>query len=491
MKLFLVFPHHLFEDIEPLKSVDEVWLIEEYLFFKQYKFHKQKIALHRYTMKAYEAKMKAAGLNVKYVDAPQEVSDIRILIPHLASEGVIHISYYDPVDNWLKKRIVDSAATTDLVTHCLPTPLFINTFEELQIYGKTKKRYFQTDFYTYQRKSRHILLDKDNNPLGGQWTYDTDNRKKYPTQKIAPQQPKTEITDFHKEAWDYTEKYFCENNGILDTTIAYPHDTHSAKLWLKDFLNNRFKEFGTYEDAIVDGENILHHSVLTPMLNIGLITPGFVLQESINYALSKDIPINSLEGFVRQILGWREFIRWIYEVEGTQQRTTNFWGFKRKIPSSFYDGTTGIKPIDSTLKKLLKTGYNHHIERLMVLSNFMLLCEFDPDEVYRWFMEMYIDSYDWVMVPNIYGMGQFSDGGLMCTKPYISGSNYLFKMSDYPKGETWATQWDALFWRFMDVHRHFFLRNPRLGMLIKTYDKWEDSKKMHIHKVAQDFLDQL
>ncbi|HNA18238.1 MAG TPA: FAD-binding domain-containing protein, partial [Ferruginibacter sp.] len=160
-------------------------------------------------------------------------------------------------------------------------------------------------------------------------------------------------------------------------------------------------------------------------------------------------------------------------------------------PSGFYTGATGIKPVDETIGKLLKSAYNHHIERLMILSNFMLLCEFDPDEVYRWFMEMYIDAYDWVMVPNVYGMGQFADGGLMCTKPYISGSNYILKMSDYKKGEAWAGIWDALFWRFLHVHRHFFLQNPRLRMLIRTFDNWEDSKKRLILDKAAAFLAQL
>ena len=162
----------------------------------------------------------------------------------------------------------------------------------------------------------------------------------------------------------------------------------------------------------------------------------------------------------------------------------------KKIPPSFYDGTTGITPLDDTIKKVLKTGYCHHIERLMVLGNFMMLCEFDPDEVYRWFMELFIDAYDWVMVPNIYGMSQFSDGGLFATKPYISGSNYLMKMSDYKKGE-WQAIWDGLFWRFMDVHREFFLKNPRLGMLVRTFDKMNPEKKEQHLKNAEAFLSSL
>jgi deoxyribodipyrimidine photolyase-related protein len=180
----------------------------------------------------------------------------------------------------------------------------------------------------------------------------------------------------------------------------------------------------------------------------------------------------------------------MYECTGVEARTKNFWGFDRKIPKSFYDGTTGIVPVDMAIKKVLKTGYCHHIERLMVLGNFMLLCEFDPDEVYRWFMELFIDAYDWVMVPNVYSMSQFADGGLMATKPYISGSNYLRKMGDYPKGD-WQEIWDGLFWRFMHVHRDFFTGNPRLGMLVGSLDRMSSEKRnQHIQK-AESYLNSL
>ncbi|NJM54253.1 MAG: cryptochrome/photolyase family protein, partial [Blastocatellia bacterium] len=185
-----------------------------------------------------------------------------------------------------------------------------------------------------------------------------------------------------------------------------------------------------------------------------------------------------------------EFIRGVYEVAGSRERTMNFWRFSRKIPESFWNGKTGILPIDIVVKKVLETGYCHHIERLMVLGNFMLLCEFDPDEVYRWFMELFIDAYDWVMVTNVYGMSQFADGGLMATKPYISGSNYLMKMSDFPKGD-WQTVWDGLFWRFMDTHRDFFLKNPRLGMLVRTFDKMTNEKRFSHIETAEKYLESL
>jgi deoxyribodipyrimidine photolyase-related protein len=259
---------------------------------------------------------------------------------------------------------------------------------------------------------------------------------------------------------------------------------------LDEFLKSRFEKFGIYEDAIVTKETVLNHSVLSPMLNIGLLTPHKIIDKALEIGKDKNIPLNSMEGFIRQVMGWREFIKIVYEREGTKQRSTNYWKFTRKIPPCFWNGTTGISPIDNTIQKILKTGYCHHIERLMVLGNFMLLCEFDPDEVYRWFMEMFIDAYDWVMVPNVYGMTQFADGGLMTTKPYISGSNYLMKMSDYEKGE-WQAIWDGLFWRFMHEHRNFFLKNPRLGMLVGTYDKMIPEKQLAHLKQANNFLKKL
>jgi len=245
----------------------------------------------------------------------------------------------------------------------------------------------------------------------------------------------------------------------------------------------------------------LHHSLLSPLLNIGLLQPNEITTAALDAAKKKEIPLNSLEGFIRQVTGWREFIRAVYEREGGQQRTRNYWGFKRKIPASFWNGTTGIIPIDHLIRQLQKHAYTHHIERLMVLGNFMLLCEFDPDEVYQWFMEWYIDSYDWVMVPNVYGMTQFADGGIMTTKPYISGSNYLLKMGNWEKGEplsigndmqaNWSEIWDGLFWRFMDKQRKFFSSNPRLGMLLKTLDKMNAAKKERLFAIANGYLDKL
>lgn len=481
----LIFPHQLFKDSKILEETGTYFLIEEYLFFKQYKFHKQKISFHRATMKYYERYLKDKNKTITYIESKNSNSDVRVLISKLKEEGYKDFKITTPTDNWLEKHIVSATKDTNVTWY--ENPLFINTKADLEDFFKpNKKKFFQTSFYKQQRKARNILM-VSGEPQGGKWTYDTENRKKYPKGKTPPSISFPDKSTYHKEAETYVETNFSNHYGELTSYAFYPIDHKTAEDWFDQFLEYRFHEFGVYEDAIVKTESILNHSILSPLLNCGLLNPNHVIEKAIEYANKNNVPINSTEGFVRQILGWREFIRGVYEVKGTEERTKNFWNFKRQIPNSFYDGTTGIEPIDDTIKKVMRTGYAHHIERLMILGNFMVLCEFDPDAVYKWFMELFIDAYDWVMVPNVYGMSLYADGGLMSTKPYISSSNYIMKMSDYKKSD-WQETWDGLFWTFMDKHRNFFLSNPRLGMLIRNFDKMDKSKQENHFNNASNFF---
>lgn len=487
----LLLPHQLFDRHEILHPERDIYLVEEHLFFHEFRFHKQKLAFHRASMKSFEQRLKVNGYRVHYINAHQPESDIRKLIPMLSKNGVNQIQYINPTDQWLEKRIRTSLDTSGIDYVEYENPLFINTRQELKEFFKPeKKQFFQTSFYQKQRQKRGILLNVDGTPFGGKWSFDADNRKKYPKNRTPPSVQFPDEDDFWKGAIEYVHLYFPNNPGTLTSSPLYAYTPEASEEWFNEFLHSRFYGFGDFEDAIVKDERILHHGVLTPMLNVGLLAPEHLLTKSIQFGLDSGISINSVEGFVRQIMGWREFIRGMYEVKGTYSRNQNFWGFERSIPDSFYTGTTGIPPIDITIKKVLKTGYCHHIERLMVLGNFMVLCEFHPNEVYRWFMEMFIDAYDWVMVPNVYGMSQFADGGTFATKPYISGSNYLLKMSDYPKGD-WQNIWDGLFWRFLHIHRDFFLKNHRLSMLVKSFDRMEPDKQQAHLTAAQHFLDQL
>lgn len=484
----IIFPHQLFAQSPLELSKYPTYMVEEWLFFKQYSFHQQKVAFHRASMRFYAQHLQDQQFDIHYISAQDPRSDIRKLVADLASAGVQRIECIEMTDNWLEKRIRQATQQYHLELQVYSSPLFLNTSQDLADFFKPqKKKFFQTKFYIAERKKRNILVDDDLKPLGGKWSFDAENRKKYPRKKVPPYVQFPDNNPHYEEAKAYTQQHFGNHLGSLSVSPLYPSNFADAEAWLQAFLEQRLAEFGTYEDAIVQDEHILHHSVLTPMLNVGLLTPQQIIDQTLAFAQNHQVPLNSLEGFIRQIIGWREFIRGVYQSKGSEERIKNYWGFTRKIPASFYDGTTGIAPVDITIKKVLKTGYCHHIERLMVLGNFMVLCEFDPDEVYRWFMELFIDAYDWVMVPNIYGMSQFADGGLMSTKPYISGSNYLMKMSNYKKGE-WQATWDALFWRFMHVHRSFFEKNPRLGMLVKSFDKMDSAKQQTLLDTAEEFL---
>jgi deoxyribodipyrimidine photolyase-related protein len=203
---------------------------------------------------------------------------------------------------------------------------------------------------------------------------------------------------------------------------------------------------------------------------------------------AQPVTIASLEGFLRQLIGWREFVHGIDRVHGQREASSNFWDHQRRLAPCWNDGSTGLPPLDAAIGRLNRLGYNHHIERLMVISNLMLLCEIHPGEVHRWFMESYLDSYEWVMGPNVYGMGQMSDGGLFATKPYICGSNYILKMGDFKRGP-WCVIWDGLYWRFIDRHREFFQANPRLSMMVRLLDRMDPVRRQDVFAAAEAFLE--
>ena len=488
-EIIIILPNQLYEKSDILNKNFPIYLIEEFLFFKHFNFHKQKLIFHRSSMKNYQNFLIKKGYDLNYINSNNKLSDIRILIQNL-SKSIKKIHIIDPDDYWIEKRIKNGCKKNNLSLKIYENPSFINTKKSLNTFFKDNKvKFFHTSFYKDQRKKLNILI-KNGEPLGGKWSYDDENRKKYPKNKDTPKVNYPKSNTSHSEAIEYVNNNFSNNLGEINKEIIYPNNFISSKKWFQNFLKTRFEEFGIYEDAILKKESILNHSVLSPLINSGLLLPQYVISESLKFYKKNNIPINSFEGFIRQIIGWREFIRGVYTVKGKYERTKNYWSFKRKIPISFYDGTTGIEPIDNTIKKINKTAYSNHIERLMIIGNFMLLCEFDPDEVYRWFMELFIDSYDWVMVPNVYGMSQFADGGLMSSKPYISSSNYILKMSNYKKGE-WCTIWDSLFWNFLNKQRDFFIKNPRMKMLLNSYDKMDKIKKEKISHIAKEFLSNL
>jgi deoxyribodipyrimidine photolyase-related protein len=483
MEISLIFPHQLYAQHPALEKGRAVCLLEDPLYFSQYSFHKQKLVLHRASMKYYQHHLEKKGYAVTYVDAVD--ADLKNVFQLLKKKKIGTVHYVDATDYLLERRIQRHAKQSEMTLKKYHSPDFLTSEKELDSLFSKEKKYLMANFYIKQRKRLNILVEH-HAPVGGQWSFDADNRQKIPKGLRLPTVYTPNENEWVKGAKMYVQRNFNKNYGEINH-FTWPTNHKEAENVLEDFLLHRMKDFGAYEDAIIKTETILFHSVLTPALNIGLLTPQQIIDKTVEFHKKLNFPLNSLEGFIRQIIGWREFMRGIYLRESVKQRTMNFSGFTRKIPASFYNGTTGIEPIDQTIGKILQTGYCHHIERLMVLGNFMHLCEFDPDEVYRWFMELFIDAYDWVMVPNVYGMSQYADGGLMTTKPYISGSNYILKMSDYTKGP-WCEVWDGLYWSYIDRHKERFASNPRMSMIVNLVKKMEPQKLNRHRGNAQRFL---
>ncbi len=454
--------------------------------------HQQKLWLHRASMKRYESELQNQGFETQYVNydanAPSLVDQLSKSIKRKDRET--ELCCIDPTDFVLEKRLRKACELLGLRLEMLPNPGFLNSAEENQDYRAGKKRWFMADFYKWQRQRMNILMDGDQ-PAGGQWSYDEENRKKVPKKLLSaiPEILSIKRDDIDYQAKEYVQQRFSHHPGNINQ-LYYPTSHQSARRWLKHFLANRFEQFGDYEDSIVEGESWLWHSVLTPSINIGLLTPGEVVEATIDFAKKNEVPLNSLEGFLRQVIGWREFMRATYEDLGVPMRTTNYWQHRRPMPKCFFDGTTGIAPIDDTIRRILATGYCHHIERLMVLGGFMFLCEIDPDDIYRWFMEMFVDSYDWVMVPNVYAMSQNADGGTITTKPYFSGSSYIRKMSHYKHGP-WCEIWDGLYWRWIWNHSNELGKNPRWAMMCNMAKKMEAKKRNQHLQQAETFLESL
>jgi deoxyribodipyrimidine photolyase-related protein len=489
MRAALIYPHQLYHRHPALQDAQQVYLVEDPLLFRQYAFHCHKLILHRASMQHYAEDLRKAGRSVVHVQTEQLARSADIA-GVMAADGVRHVQYCQLNDDWLQRRLTAGLQQHGLTAAELNGPDFLTpsaVFDEL---AQRKQKWFFTDFYLLQRKRLKILIDDNDKPEGGKWSFDPENRSRLPKDCHVPQiswpQPAGASSEILAAARRWVTSEFPGAPGNPDD-FHYPITRRQALTTLQDFLQQRFEHFGLYEDAIHDQQTFLFHSVLTPALNIGLLSPAEIVESALQYA--DHVPLNSLEGFLRQVIGWREYMRGVYRHFGRRQRTTNYWGHQRALPSSFYDGTTGIQPVDTVIRRVQQHAWCHHIERLMILGSFMLLCEFSPDAVYQWFMELFIDAYDWVMVPNVYGMSQYADGGLITTKPYICGSAYVLKMSNFRKGP-WCPIWDALYWRFINRHSQMFAKNPRMSMMVRQCEKMGPKLDVHL-QTAERFLNSL
>ena len=466
------------------KNDSLIFMSEDFSLCTHFKYHKHKIIFFLASMRNYRDELKNSGKEVTYFELKENLSFFKNLNKVVKDSKVESIRIYEIEDKFFEKEIVNFCEKNKLKITIDKSPMFLVSRSNFKEYNQSVKSPFMKSFYESLRRSTGILMTKEGEPLGGKYSFDTENRKKIPKKfEVIQNEVKRTHDKNTSEVIKIVEQFFSGHPG--DSANFWMHtDRKGALRELKYFFKEKFENFGSFEDAIDSRDPFLYHSVLSPYINIGFLTP----EEVVKKALKEDVSLNSKEGFVRQIIGWREFIRGIYQEYSEEQEKTNFFKHKKRLKDCWYEGTTGILPLDDAIKKAIRFGYCHHIERLMIISNIMLLCEIDPNEVHQWFMEFFVDSSDWVMGPNVYGMAQFSDGGIFATKPYISGSNYIVKMSHYSKKDEWTEIMDGLYWRFIDKHRDFFSSNYRMSMMVKLFDKMDKEKKKRIFTKANEFI---
>ncbi len=492
--VFLIFPHQLFTNLSHLKSLkpnEPIYLIEEPRYFTDFKFHKLKLAYHRASMKKYMDMLVKKGYNVKYINFNNVT---KLFYLSLKSKFNV-ITIINPGDFKLFQKLENIFKKSLQVLENKNFLIKTNELEQIKNLIYKNKRYSHDEFYKFQREKLSILMDSNNKPTGGKWSYDSENRQRLPKTHTVPETiSKTSATNkYIKEAIEYVNSNFPNNYGLLSVdNFIYPIDNSGSKKWLDKFLKERLGNFGPYEDSVSKSEPFVYHSVLSPMMNIGLITDEQVVKISYDYYLAnkKNIPIQSFEGFIRQVIGWRNYVYTIYLLEGPTLYESNQLKHHNKINDKFWTGQTGIEPVDNIIQKLVKYAYAHHIERLMYLGNFMLVCQIDPKEVYRIFMEWSIDSYDWVMVPNVFGMSQYASA-MMMTRPYFSSSNYIIKMSDYKKDGNWDKIWDGLYYNFINKHESLFKKNYAIAYQVKHWNDKTESEQKQLISIANGFLKKL
>ncbi len=450
-------------------------------------YHQQKLALVLGAMREHAQQLQDAGFHLSYfpLDSGQSIDSALTAVLH--ESGSKRFDSFAISDQKLQQRLQRWCQAHNVVWTKAGDPGFISSVASFQSYAKDKPRLRMANFYKRQRIDLGVLLNGDGTPTGGQWSFDSENRKKLPAKQSVPIIETVEHSACTHAVIDEVCKRFADHPGNAKQ-LWLPTTRTGARHWLEQFLAQRLVGFGTYEDAITTRSAILFHSALSPLINLGLLTPIEVISGIQEYARTHDVPLNDLEGILRQLIGWREFVRGVYTLHGDSMRAANTRGNRRQLTRHWHEGTTGIPPLDAAIQHQQTLGWNHHINRLMVLANLMNLCEIEPTTVYEYFMTYYVDAYDWVMVPNVYGMGLNSEGGVFATKPYICGSNYLLKMSDFRRGE-WCDVVDGLYWRFVAKHLDELKRNKRLAMFASGLNRLEPSKKERIFAAAETFLD--
>lgn len=488
------------KDVDPATSVILMMEVDEEATYVRH--HVRKIAFLFSAMRHHAAALREAGWTVDYValDDPDNAGSFTGELARAVERHAPRRIVATEAAEWRVRQAQDQWADKfDCEVEVREDDRFVATHAEFDAWAEGRKQLRMEYFYREMRRKTGLLLDQDGKPEGGEWNYDKENRKPAERDLLMPKPlsfaPDEETTAVLK----FVADRFADHPGRLDGfDFAVTRDDALAQQ--AHFIAHALPRFGDYQDAMLTGEPFLWHSILSPYLNCGLLDPLELCRlAEAEYAEGR-APLNAVEGFIRQIIGWREYVRGIYWREGPDYTSRNFLEAKRPLPEFYWTGETDMHCLSQAIGQTLDLAYAHHIQRLMITGNFALLIGADPAEVQRWYLEVYADAYEWVEAPNTLGMSQFGDGGLLASKPYASSGAYIDRMSDYcghcrydvkqrtgPK----ACPFNALYWDFLGRNADKLGNNQRLAMPYRNWARMKDADKRALKARAEGFLARL
>ena len=498
MRLILVLGDQLSPHLSALQKADkatDVVVMAEVTGEATYvPHHPKKIAFTFMAMRRFAERLRGDGWQVAYtvLDDPENTGSITGELIRRASEHDAAGFVYTEPGEW---RLINDLADMPLRSHCLPDTRFIASHQDFESWAEGRKQLRMEYFYRDMRRKTGLLMDGDK-PEGGKWNYDHDNRKPAPDQ-VDFEGPLQFTPD--NAVLDLVAGRFGDNFGDLQP-FWFATDTDQAQEQLTHWIKGGLPNFGDFQDAMLNDQPFLYHSLISFYLNAGLLDPLEICQQAEAAFQAGHAPLNAVEGFIRQIIGWREYVRGIYFLEGPEYTARNGLEHGRDLPAVFWGGGTKMNCMAQTVEQTKKYAYAHHIQRLMVTGNFALLAGVDPAHVHEWYLAVYADAYEWVEAPNVIGMSQFADGGIIASKPYISSGNYIHKMSNYcgscayrvqdKTGED-ACPFNLLYWHFLDRHRARFEGNPRMGNMYRVWDRMDEAKRSTVLSEANAWLSRL
>ena len=500
-RLVLVLGDQLSPDIAALRAADrarDTVIMAEVADEASYvPHHPKKIAFLFAAMRKFADHLRAEGWQVRYtrLDDPDNAGSIPgELLRAADATGTAHVIATEPGE-W---RLIAALRDTPLKVTLLEDDRFLCSHAEFEAWASGRKALRMEYFYRDMRRKTGLLMEGDQ-PAGGQWNYDHDNRKPAPDAITHAGPLAFTPDDTTEEVLSLVEARFGNNFGRL-RPFTFATDRAQARQALDHFITQALPDFGDYQDAMLDGNRFLYHAVISPYLNAGLLTPMEVCRAAEEAWRAGHAPLNAVEGFIRQIIGWREYVRGIYFLEGPGYTARNALGHTRDLPAFYWGAPTHMRCVHRAVEQTREEAYAHHIQRLMVTGNFALLAGIDPAQVHEWYLAVYADAYEWVEAPNTIGMSLFADGGIIASKPYVSSGAYINRMSDYcgncrykvsVKTGRGACPFNLLYWHFLTRHRDRFAGNPRMAQMYRTWDRMKEDHRDTVISDAEDLLRRL